>query len=482
MPYEFDSMSSNELYDERAAYYHIKMRKGWFRGLDVFTERMSHYDRVLVAKKSVRMELNAGNMIYTMMQRLETGVDWRRQALLISSYRDLVYKLSYVSCMCREKDSAYIHMDGQKGDIMWSLAFITQVFPDSPLECWEVPSESDVYNGAIEERFDVQNGVYVGDDKEKARKFGELLPDIWAGTEHLEVAQVVVPEYNVMHAPVSGDAIVIPDGRTAQYMRMDERFQAAEQYGPKIDSMIRHNISASLIKDFYDMLWRQTSLDYDVYHMRYVALMSKVHELEHMLGGLEITCYDVLPIGERGLPYAADDTVNRTNDLDAGSLQYLIEKIENNNGRLSEREAKRMTQDASRSVIGRISGYDLEFRSYRATGTEEPICANIRVDKCTALYEDFVVLDTYGLLKCPMNVYRRLCNDPDNSIYNMTSFERERLRLFGRGYADFLSFRIETTPDKQKRRQYIKAMNMLKGRYLDRFSAQSQQNRPGNRN
>lgn len=475
MPLEFDSMSTSELYSERTAYYHIKMRKSWFRGLDVFTERLNHYDRVLSTEKSVQMELNAGNMVYIMMQRLEVGVDWDRQASLISSYRDLVYKLSYVNVLCRRRDSAYIHMDGQKGDIMWALAFITQVFPDKPLECWEVPSESDTYAGAKEERFDIQNGSYVGDDPDKGRKFGELLPDIWAAEEHVEVAQVVVPEYDANHQPVAGDDIVLPDGRTAKYIRMDERYRLAEKFGHKVDVMDRHNISASLIKDFYDMLWQQTNLDYDVYRMRYVALMSKVHELEHMLGGLEISCYDVLPIGERGLPYAPDDTIARTNDLDAGSLQYIIEKLDSNKDSLNERERKRMSQDASRSVIGRLAGYDMEFRSYRASGTDEGICANIRVDKCTALYEDFVTAENYDFLRFSTKTYRRLCNDPDNSIYSMTSFERERLRLFGRGYADFLAYKINTESDKFRRKAYVKALEILKVKYLNRFSPQGKQ-------
>lgn len=466
----YDSLSSSELYDERTAYYHIKMRKSWFRAKDVFTDRLNHYERLLVTQRSVNMELNAGNMIYIMMQRLEMGVDWEKQAALISSYRDLVFKLSYVSVVWDRKDINFIHMDGQKADIMWALAFITQVFPDLSLECQEVPSEAEIYDGVVGAKFEIQNGVYVGQDKDLARKFGELLPDIWSGDVHLDVAQVVeTPQYNVQHQPVAGDRIVLPDGRVADYIRMDERFRLAEKFGTKADVMVRHNISASLIKDFYDMLWRQTSLDYDVYHMRYVALMNKVHELERMLGGLEISCYDLLPIGERGLPYASDATIERTNELDAGSLTYVIEKLDSNKTSLNNKERKCMSHETARSVVGRLAGYDMEFRSYRASGTNEGICANVRVDKCTALYDDFATVDSYDLLRFSQKVYRRLCNDPDNSVYNMTSFEKERLRLFGRGYLDFLNYKLHTVRNKYKLGIYKRAMALLKSRYLDKL-------------
>ena len=57
------------------------------------------------------------------------------------------------------------------------------------------------------------------------------------------------------------------------------------------------------------------------------------------LGGLEISCYDKLPIGERGLPFASDDTIARTNARDENSIQYVLDQIKHHKkGMEAERE------------------------------------------------------------------------------------------------------------------------------------------------
>ena len=446
------------------------MRKSWFRGKDVFTDRLNHYERLLANQPEVSLDLNAGNMIYIMMQRLEMGVDWDGQAALISSYRDLMYKLSYVSVMWRRKDVNYIHMDGTRGDIMWALSFITQVFPENSLECWTVVSDAEHFDGVKPVRFDIQNGRYSGDDREIANMINGIMPDIWAMDIRVVTDEQghALPDYDATHAPDSGDVIILPDHRQAYYVKMNDRYRLADSLGKNVDVMTRHNISASFIKDFNDLLWAQTSMDYDVYRMRYIALMSKVHELENMLKGLEASCYDMLPIGERGLPYAPEATIKRTNEMDSGSLQYVLDKLEANRDNLNDREKKDMMQEAARSVVARVAGYDTEFRTYRLTESNEDVCGNIRGDKCTALYHDFAILDSYGVLRFPPKVYQVLCNDPEHTVYEMTSFEREKLRLFGRGYFNFLEYSINNAQDERHRRIWISAMNNLQQRYLQR--------------
>ena len=98
--------------DESQVYYKVRIKKSWFRGKDVFTERLHFYERMLVHQKEVFMPLNAGNMIYTMMHRLEVGVEWEKQSALMASYRNLVYRLSYTVASWKQSDTGYILFEG----------------------------------------------------------------------------------------------------------------------------------------------------------------------------------------------------------------------------------------------------------------------------------------------------------------------------------------------------------------------------------
>lgn len=122
--------------------YQLRVEKSWFRGKNVFTDRMYDYERQLINANSVQMPINAGNMIYVMMRRLDPS-DFERQDALIDSYRDLMYKLSWVNVIWYRNDRGYLHIEGEKSDIMWALSFITQVFPDEPLSCENISQISE---------------------------------------------------------------------------------------------------------------------------------------------------------------------------------------------------------------------------------------------------------------------------------------------------------------------------------------------------
>lgn len=450
----------------KSAFYHIRVPKHWFRGKDIFTERLFVYEQQLVDNMMVPLFLNAGNMIYIMLRQLEAGVDWEKQDALISSYRDLMYKTSYTSVSLYRKDYTYLHIAGQKIDVMWTLSFMSQVFPDQPLDCEVVLSDDDDSEAMV---FSVQNGQYVGDNAIQIASLNDALPDIW-GMDVLFQAGITPgnidqPVYDQFHQPEIGERFVLPDGRMADYVRMDERFYYADTSGVNTTVLIKHNITASLIKDFEDMVHTQTSLDYDVYHMRYVAFMNKVHELEKLLGGLEISAYDILPIGERGLPFASNETIVRTNERDQGSLRYLIDHLMQCPN-LSVSEKKDLIRAGGRSVIYRIKGYDTEYQLYQQTGSLEELCYAIRQNSCFNLYADFAELDSMGVLIFPAQVYKYLCNDPEKSVYYMTEWERQRLRSFGRGYADFTSYQIQPGVNPNYTDMYADALLKLEQRYL----------------
>lgn len=447
--------------------YQLRVEKGWFRGKDVFTDRLYMYERQLVYSDFVEMHINAGNMIYVMMRRLDS-VDFEKQDALIASYRDLMYKLSYVNVVWYRNDRSYLHIEGEKSDIMWALAFITQVFPDSPLSCENI-TVMDAEHSAV--NFEVQDGAYTGANMRQAQIENDVLPNIW------EVDVVKKPEthenylgagvdYSYEYVPNSGEMFAISDGRVAEYIRMDERYIMAENYGVNMDPVMRHNISASCIKDFEDMVHTQTSMDYDLYRMRYVAFMNKVHELEKIMGGFEVSCYDILPIGERGLPYASAQTLERTNNLDCGSLKYQLDKIKRNKTHLSTSERKDLVRDIGHSILYRVDGYDIEYQTYMISGSSPELCANIRMQIICELYADFAEIDSYGLLNFPESVYRALCNDPENASYQMTPFEKQRLQVFGRGYLDFLQYQMQNVRSRKMQKIYESALKRLEQRYL----------------
>lgn len=443
--------------DDSQAYYKVKIKKAWFRGRDVFTERLHYYEKQLIRNPVVYIPLNAGNMIYTMMHRLETGVEWEKQAALMASYRNLVYRLSYTQVSWHKDDAQFIVFEGQKSDVMWSMAFITQVFFEDPMLCMTIPSRPDEPVIA----FAIQNGEYVGKNAVISQKTNAL-PDIWS----TEAAGVVTDDmqYDPTHEPQGGEVFAISDGRIAQYVRMDERFYHANRTGPKTDAITRHNISASLIKDFEDLIYSQTKTAFDVYQLRYVAFMNKVHDLENKLGGLEITCYDVLPIAERGLPLASVDTISRTNALDCNSLKYILDSIQRDG--IDESERKMIAKNAARSVSMRQKGYEDEYRMYLATGTPENLAAEMYKRMISELYNDFARLDAIRAFGFSPNIYRDLCNVPASGGPVMTDWERQRIRLFGKGYLDFLNYQIKMSQNKAKGRVWVEAKRLLDARFM----------------
>ena len=451
-----------QVVDSTAVNYVLKVRKQWFRGKDVFTDRLYVYEKALVDRDSVKLQINAGNMIYVMMRRLEIGVDWEKQNSLIHSYRDLMYKLSYVNVVLYRDDMICLHIEGEKSDVMWAVTFITQVFPEEPMDCITL-SEADKL------QFGVQDGNYSGATSERAAVVNDVLPNIWqadVASDKTSVSKGVEIVYDATHEPASGEIFAIPDGRIAQYIRMDERFQIAERYGTQIDAITRHNISASLIKDFEDLVNTQTHVDYNLYKMRYVAYMNKVHDLEKKIGGFEISCYDILPIGERGLPYASKQTLDRTNKMDCGSLKYALDKVKRNSNHLSDKERKELMQEIGLTVLYRIDGYDIEFQTYGITGSNTELCADVRLKYCYELYADFAEIESYNILSFPKSVYRAMCNDPENAVYQMTPFERQRLQLFGRGYYNFVEYQVNNVNNKKLHNIYEKALNRLTKAYL----------------
>lgn len=460
---------------EKSVFYQVRVKKGWFRGKDAFTERLFFYERQLKNLPVVELPLNAGNMIYVMMQRLEAGVDWEKQDLLIASYRNLMYRMSYVKVTISLEEPECLLLSGQKDDILWSLSFLTQAFPDDPMYCQTKP----VFDGdAGPVSFSVRNGNYEGKNALQMQTSADALPDIWSFGMDIRTKESVsaaqeqdVPGIPYVPSAVKhGAAFGLPDGRQCVYVRMDDRFAYADQYEYDVPPMIRHQISASLLKDFEDLVGSQTSMDYELYHMRYLAFMNKVHELEKLMGGLEISCYDKLPIGERGLPYASMKTLARTNELECNSLKYLYEKLDRNKNHLNARTQKEILREIGYSVIHRIQGYDMEYQSYQMTGTSESVCNAIRMQMCCELYADFAEIDALGAITFPGSIYRILCNDPVHNAYEMTEWERQKMKLFGRGYGDFLYCQLQANLAEGQRRIYERAWDRLCRLYLEKKS------------
>lgn len=462
-----------DLVSDKSSYYKVKVQKGWFRKKDAFTEKLFFYERQLTKVPEVELPLNAGNMIYVMMRRLELGVEWEKQDLLIASYRNLMYRMSYVNVTIYAEDPSCLVLSGQKDDVLWSLSFITQAFPEDPMQCQIEPVGDEDESRRIP--FEIRNGNYEGKSALSLQSGSDALPDIWSfgseirGRENASAGQETFRGLPYDRRPVgNGEVFGLPDGRQCTYIRMDDRFGYAEQYEYEIPAMIRHQISASLLKDFEDMVAQQTSMDYELYRMRYMAFMNKVHELERYMGGLEISCYDKLPIGERGLPYASAKTLSRTNELECNSLKYLKEKVDRNKRHLNERTRKELLREIGYCVIHRIQGYDLEYQSYQLTGTDKSVCMEIRMQVCCELYADFAEVDAVGALRFPTSIYRILCNDPMHSAYQMTEWERQKSKLFGRGYADFLYCQLGADLPAGQKRIYEKAWDRLMKLYLDR--------------
>lgn len=457
----------DEKEDSRTVFYHIRMKKSWFRKKSVFLNRMSSYEMQLMDEKVVHPSFDVGNMIYLMLRQLELGVEWEKQDALMHSYRNLMYKMSYVDISWYRKDRNYIHLKGQKRDVMWALAFITQVFPEDVLYCEMVP---DVQLKDVEPYpFQIQNGQYVGVNAVESARENDAIPDIWVNdtADANEVASTYnLPIYDQRFHPKADESFALPDGRLAKYVTMDMRFTIAQKAGVNTSVMQRHNITASLIKDFEDLIRTQQTMEYNVFQMRYVAYMNKVHSIEHALKGFEPSAYDMLPIGERGLPYAQNDTIMRTNWMDSDSLKYIHEKVARNGKHLNTDEIKKTMKEAGSSIIARLRGYDIEYQMYQATGTPEEYCRDVRFGKVSDLYEDFAQLDALSILPFPMVVYRALCNDPEHGVNKMSEFEKRRYKIFGRGYADYLTYQLQQTSSKYKRTQYKTALARLEKRYL----------------
>lgn len=454
---------------ERVRQYHVIIPKYWFRKKLVFTSQLSHYERQLHDKQQIRMEFNAGNMIYQMMRQLNED-EWEKQNALIYSYRNLVYKMSHVKVVWRKKDINLIHFLGNKNDVMWALSFVSQVFPGLPMECETVPENKKVMGI----RFQIQNGQYAGSNATESLANNDEIPDVWSFDEVQQQAGYaampsVTYQYDPNLRPKEHEIFALPDGRVAEYISMDARFRLADQFKAQLNVMDRHNISASFMKDFEDMVRRQTLIDYNTYDLHYSAFMAKAHQLEHEFKGFDVTVYDTLPIAERGLPQAPMDTIQRTNLMDHDSLKYLIDKLERNKGAMTDSELKVTMVSVSKSTIARIRGYNIEYVMYQKTHTPEDLCRVMHNDKCVSLYRDFAKIDSYGELSFPQAVYRVLCNDPEQGDFNMTDVERSVKRAFGRGYAQFLKYQLSHGDASLGwMRIYQKAWERLQTRYLSK--------------
>ena len=340
---------------------------------------------------------------------------------------------------------------------MWTLAFITQVFFEEPMLCMTVPLKADEEIVA----FAIQNGEYVGKNALISAKTNAL-PNIWVADADAPMEDEI--HYDPKFEPEAGQVFAIPDGRVAQYIRMDERYYIANTAGSKVDATKRHNITASLIKDFEDMIHAQTKTAFDVYQLRYVAFMNKVHELEKKLGGLEPSAYDILPIAERGLPLASVDTISRTNAMDCNSLKYIYDSVRRES--ISNDEYRMIGQNTIQSIRSRQHGYETEYRMYLATGTSEEVASEIFKKSMANLYHDFAQLDALRKFKFPQSVYRDLCNVPSSGGPVMTEWERQRIRLFGKGYLDYLNREIAKNQNKAQGRIWIEAKKLLDMRYM----------------
>lgn len=456
-------METNEHIYDRIRPYHVIIPKYWFRQKPVFSRRLSDYERVLRDKPSVGMKLNAGNMIYQMMRRLSSD-DWEKQDALVYAYRNLVYKISYVKVGWFRNDMQYLHVTGRKSDVMWALSFLSQVYPEFPMVCKTIPERKEMLSIS----FSIQDGQYVGQGALQSINDNDVIPDIWSKDEvgkQYQYQQMGNSSlmYDPNMRPKEGQLFALPDGRIANYVGSDSRFVLADKKGVNVDVLQRHNISASLMKDFEDIIRRQTLIEYELYYTRYSAFMNKVHLLEDKIGGLDVSVYDVLPIAERGLPQASMPTIQRTNMMDHDSLKYIIDKVKRNVGQLSPKEIKETSKEAAKSVLSRIRGYNVEYYMYLQTQTNPELCQQIHNDKCIELYNDFAKLDSYGQLRFPLLIYKVLCNEPERGALQMTDVERQVMRVFGHGYLDFLSYQLSHNEASQAwKRIYKKAIDRLR--------------------
>ena len=64
----------------------------------------------------------------------------------------------------------------------------------------------------------------------------------------------------------------------------------------------------------------------------------------------------MLPIAERGLPFALPETIQRTNCCDFNSLKYIKDRIKDKI--LSTNDVSYYMKAIAKSVISRIDGYD----------------------------------------------------------------------------------------------------------------------------
>ena len=68
----------------------------------------------------------------------------------------------------------------------------------------------------------------------------------------------------------------------------------------------------------------------------------------------------------------------------------------------------------------------------------------------------------------PEIVYRTLCNESTNNAFSMTDFEKQKRRMFGQGYLDFLLYQLDTIQNSSLRRMYTKAYDRLRIQYLSK--------------
>lgn len=442
--------------------YHVVVSRYWFRKKPVFGYRMSDYERKLKDVNSVQMSFSAGNIIYQMMKKLRP-TDFDKQNALVYAYRNLMYKISYVTVVWRRKDMDYLHLSGRKGDVMWALSFLSQVYTEMPIICQTIPENKNLLSIS----FQLQNGHYIGQNARQNVIDNDVVPDIWSQTAvqkrvvYQQMSRQLI--YDPNFRPKDGDRFALPDGCIGLYISQDQRFFLAEKFGPQMDIDTRHRISVSLMKDFEDMMRRQTLISYDLYQVRYSAFMNKVHLLESKLKGLDVSVYDTLPVGERGLPQAALDTIQRTNMMDKDSLRYINDKISRNIGRLSQEELKQATKEASHSIVSRLRGYHIEYYMYTKDQTPENLCQKMHQDRCFELYEDFIKLEAYGELVFPMKVYKVLCNEPERHNMTISDVDRMILDTFGRGYLSYLQYRLsQSNLSTSKRGIYSTAFDRLR--------------------
>ena len=441
-------------------WYRVRVAKGWFRGKDVFSQPLNLYERQLLKYAKVKMPLNAGNLIYTMMRKLTAGSDWSQQSALMSAYRNLVYRLSRVTAFWYQNDARCISLEGQKSDVMWAITFMSQVFFEEPMACYlSAASTSDAVQG-----FTVQNGAYV----DTGAMTEDDLPDIWDdGARPEAVPEAVGPQYDPGHVPQPGERFALMDGRVAEYVRLDMRFQTAKAKRSGMSPLERHNITASTVKDFEDMTATQSKSGYDTFQMRYQAFMNKTHNLESLMGGMEPSAYDMMPIAERGLPLAPMDTIARTNAMDRNSLRYIYDAVAA--GGLDADRLSKLAQDAYSALMMRQAGYEMEYRMYTATGTAQPLAAAVFRDQIGTLYEDFMRLDALNVFVFPAVTYANLCNVPSSGGPVMSEWEQQRIRTFGKGYLDYLSQRSAAGRSDPDHAVVAMAMKLLDDRYFSMF-------------